>query len=312
MSQLENTSKINILEAINTIVEHNDFAIRSLYTGRNRANSMGEALETYIKDVFANTLTVTDPQEKLAIHADKFSWLGSQNNPPDIMIKGGDAIEVKKTQSANSSLALNSSYPKADIRHTSPMITAECKACEDWQIKDLIYCVGHTSDTNLHSLWLVYGSIYAAKHETYQRIKDTIATGIKDIEDVVFAETKELGRVNQVDPLGITNLRIRGMWQIENPRKAFDYLHTSNKNHAFELVSVIPMDKYQSFPNSSREKLGNIDNENFSIEQVNVRNPNNPATLVECMLVRYLVEVTQKQPQKPKSHKHTRNNPYDK
>ena len=34
-----------------------------------------------------------------------------------------------------------------------------------------------------------------------------------------FAETKELGRVNQVDPLGITNLRIRGMWQIETQEK---------------------------------------------------------------------------------------------
>lgn len=124
---------------------------------------------------------------RLETYNEKFSWLGSQNNPPDIMIKDGDAIEVKKTQSANSSLALNSSYPKADLRHTSSMITSECKSCEEWTIKDLIYCVGHTSDTNLNSLWMVYGSIYAAKHETYQRIKTTISEGIKQIPDVVFS-----------------------------------------------------------------------------------------------------------------------------
>ncbi|MDE4957565.1 NgoPII family restriction endonuclease, partial [Francisella tularensis subsp. holarctica] len=39
------------------------------------------------------------------------------------MIKGGDAIEVIKTQSSNSRLALNISYPKADLRSSSQMIT---------------------------------------------------------------------------------------------------------------------------------------------------------------------------------------------
>ena len=29
------------------------------------------------------------------------------------------------------------------------MITKECKECEDWTVKDLIYCVGHTTDTSL-------------------------------------------------------------------------------------------------------------------------------------------------------------------
>jgi hypothetical protein len=181
----------NILEAIYNIVNHKNFAIREFYSGRNRANSMGEALENYIKDAFADTFDSDDEQSRLQTYNKEFSWLGSQNNPPDIMIKGGDAIEVKKTQSANSSLALNSSYPKTDLRHTSPMITSECRDCEEWTVKDLIYCVGHTSDTNIKSLWMVYGSSYAAKHETYQRIKTTISSGIKTIPDVVFAETKE-------------------------------------------------------------------------------------------------------------------------
>ncbi|MDE4959452.1 NgoPII family restriction endonuclease, partial [Francisella tularensis subsp. holarctica] len=47
------------------------------------------------------------------------------------MIKGGDALEVKKTQSANSILALNSSYPKADLRSSSQMNTNESRACDD-------------------------------------------------------------------------------------------------------------------------------------------------------------------------------------
>ena len=276
----------NILEAIYNIVNQNDFKIRALYSGRNRANSMGEALEKYIKDVFADTLGVESEAERMKVYNRKFSWLGSQNNPPDIMIKGGDAIEVKKTQSAKSSLALNSSYPKADLRHTSPMITKECKDCEEWTVKDLIYCVGHTTDTELKSLWLVYGNIFAAKHKTYQRIKDTISDGIKTIPDVMFSETKELGRVNQVDPLGITNLRIRGMWQIENPRKVFDYLHVSDKKD-FELVCIIPSEKYNSFSKESRNRIEGIKNKGFNISEAEVKDPNNPAKLLKCKIINY-------------------------
>ena len=278
----------NILEAIYNIVNHKNFAIREFYSGRNRANSMGEALENYIKDAFADTFDSDDEQSRLKTYNEEFSWLGSQNNPPDIMIKGGDAIEVKKTQSANSSLALNSSYPKTDLRHTSPMITSECRDCEEWTIKDLIYCVGHTSDTDIKSLWMVYGNSYAAKHETYQRIKTTISDGIKTIPDVVFAETKELGRVNQVDPLGITNLRIRGMWQIENPRKVFNYLHEPTDKD-FELVCIIPVEKYNSFPNESKSKLEGITEKGFSIEDKQIKNPNNPAKLIDCKLIKLCV-----------------------
>lgn len=278
----------NILEAIYNIVNQKNFEIRAMYSGRNRANGMGDALENYIKDAFAGTFGLSDELQKMQTYNQKFSWLGSQNNPPDIMIKGGDAIEVKKTQSANSSLALNSSYPKTDLRHTSPMITKECKDCEDWTVKDLIYCVGHTTDTSLKSLWMVYGNSYAANHETYQRIKTTISNGVKTIPDVVFADTKELGRVNQVDPLGITNLRIRGMWQIENPRKVFNYLHeTTDKD--FELVCIIPNEKYSSFPKDSRTKLEELKENGFSIEDKQIKDPNNPAKLMDCKLIKLCV-----------------------
>ncbi len=278
----------NILEAIYNIINQKNFDIRTIYSGRNRANGMGDALENYIKDAFAGTFDITDESQKMKIFNQEFSWLGSQNNPPDIIIKGGDAIEVKKIQNANSSLALNSSYPKRDLRHTSPMITKECKMCESWDVKELIYCVGHTTDTNLKSLWIVYGSSYAAKYETYQRIKTTISDGIKTIPDVVFADTKEIGRVNQVDPLGITNLRIRGMWQIENPRKVFSYLHTPT-NSDFELICIIPVEKYNSFPEESRTKFESINEIGFTIQDSLIKDPNNPVKLITCKLIKYVV-----------------------
>lgn len=98
---------------------------------------------------------------------------------------------------------------------------------------------------------------------------------------------KELGRVNQVDPLGITNLRIRGMWQIENPRKVFKYLHETTGSE-FELVCIIPEEKYISFSKESKLKIEQIQNDNFSVRNIQVKNPNNPAKLIDCRLIKFL------------------------
>jgi hypothetical protein len=273
----------NILEAIVNIANNPVVAIRNHYTGRNRANNVGEALEMFVKDAFANTIQEQDEQVKNTRFNQVFSWLGNQNHPPDIMIRQGDAIEVKKTQSANSDLALNSSYPKSNIQSNSNMITQECRTCENWTEKDLIYCVGHTTDDSIKSLWMVYGNIYAAKHETYQVIKQKITDGINEIPNVELAETNELGRVNRVDPLGITNLRIRGMWQIQNPRRVFNYLHTTGDT--FELVAVIPTNKYNSFPIDSKNRIENLGNPNLCISDVQVKDPNNPANLIDGKLI---------------------------
>lgn len=274
----------NILEAIVNIAQNPIYSIRSLYSGRNRVNNIGEALETFVKDAFVNTIQNEDELEKMRRYSEEFSWLGNQNHPPDIMIKGGDAIEVKKTQSANSDLALNSSYPKSSVQSISKLITQSCRTCEDWTEKDLIYCIGHTTDDSIKSLWMVYGNIYAASHETYQIIKQKITEGINEIPNVELAETNELGRVNRVDPLGITNLRIRGMWQIQNPRRVFNYLYTTSSN-IFELVAIIPTSKYESFPSESKTKVETLGNPSLTINNVQVKDPNNPAHLIDAKLI---------------------------
>lgn len=275
----------NLLEAIHNISKLSSFEIKTLYAGRNRANTVGEALEKFIKDAFANTLENDNEIEVLQKYNEVFSWLGNQNHPPDIMIKGGDAIEVKKTQTASSDLALNSSYPKSNIQASSNFITNDCRTCENWTEKDLIYSVGHTSDEKLHSLWFVYGDIYCAKHETYQVIKQKISEGINEIPNVELAPTNELGRGNRVDPLGITNLRIRGMWQIQNPRKVFNYLHTPNREVDFELIAILSTEKYNSFPAESKVKIEN--STHILIENSQVKNPNNPAQLIDVKVIKW-------------------------
>ena len=233
----------NIIKAFINIVDNYQVNIQSFTNGNNRANNMGEGLESYIKDVFAGTINENDEQKKLEKLEQVYSFQGNKNNPPDLMLKNSDAIEIKKLESKNSAIALNSSYPKAKLYADSPMITKACKASEDWDIKDMLYTIGYVKEKNLKFLWLIYGDCFCADKETYERIKNTISSGINGIVHVEFTETKELGKVKKVDPLGITDLRIRGMWHIENPNKTFSYVYEYDDSKAFQLMALMTKDK---------------------------------------------------------------------
>jgi len=282
----------NIISAIVNLVKNPQIELLRKGSSHNRANNMGEALEEYIKDLFANTVDVEDEQKRNSILSETFSYLGNQNNPPDSMLKGGDAIEVKKIESKTSALALNSSYPKAKLFADSPMISKACREAEDWTVKDMIYAVGvvNKSTQTLDSLAFVYGEDFCADKETYENIKTTIKRGVESIEGVVFAETKELGHVNKVDPLGITYLRIRGMWGIENPFTVFNYVYEKNPKNKFNFMCIINMEKFNSFENTSElYELANK-NKHFSIQDVQIKNPNNPAQLREAKLISFEIE----------------------
>lgn len=280
----------NIINAIINIVKNPIIELKEYSSGHNRANNMGGALEEYIKDIFANTLFEKDLQIRNKKISESFSYLGNQNNPPDSILKNGDAIEVKKIESKNSSLALNSSYPKAKLYSNSPMITTECRNCESWEVKDIIYSVGVCEKNKLSSLIFVYGEDYAASSEVYEKIKNLIKTGINSSPELEFSETNELGRVNRVDPLGITYFRIRGMWGIENPSKVFNYIYRRNDSNKFNFMALINEEKYYSFSNIKDLENLKKDYKNLLIENVEIKNPNNPAKLKKAKLITFVIE----------------------
>ena len=157
------------------LVDTPNYKLRETYQeNHNRANSMGDALEEYIKDIFSETYNIENQKERLEKISEVFSYLGNNSNPPDAMLKNGDAIEVKKIESNNSALALNSSYPKHKLYADSNMLSSACKSAENWNEKDIIYAVGVTNDDKLLNLSFVYGLDYCASEETYTKIKTKI------------------------------------------------------------------------------------------------------------------------------------------
>ncbi|MBS4068277.1 MAG: NgoPII family restriction endonuclease [Sulfurimonas sp.] len=277
----------NIIKAFVNIVNNYQTTVNHVTNGNNRANNMGEGLESLIKDAFADTANEINEQNRLELFSILYSYSGNKNNPPDLILRNSDAIEIKKLESHNTAIALNSSYPKAKLFSDSTMITTACRSCEEWSEKDMLYAIGNVpKNTNqLKSLWLVYGDCFCADKEIYERIKDTISNGITSIPNVEFTETNELAKVKKVDPLGITDFRIRGMWHIENPTKIFNYLYSYDETKTFQLICLMKKEKYESMPLVDRQMIENLNTQNVSVSDVRIKNPNNPVQLIDGKLL---------------------------
>ena len=278
---------MNIIDAIYHLVNQPVIELVEYYRGKNRANTAGDALEEYIKDLFADSFDLNEAQH-LQRQSEVFSYLGNDRNPPDAMLRGGDAIEIKKIETDTAALALNSSYPKHILSKGNPMLSAACKDAERWSEKDMIYAVGIVKNGNqLKQLAMVYGLDYCASEECYSRIRTTIKDGVEAIPGVEFAESKELGHINKVDPLGITYMRIRGMWGIKNPWDVFDYIYHRDPRKSFNFMCIINDAKWDTFDNTTL--LTDMRKDGFKIEHVRIKNPDNPAKLVAARLITFCV-----------------------
>ncbi|KXK26869.1 MAG: NgoPII restriction endonuclease [candidate division WS6 bacterium OLB20] len=86
---------MNILNALINLSKRDTYKIDELYEGNNRINNVGDALEYFIKDGFINE-EVSSNEQRDKKYSEAFSYLGNSSNPPDFMLRGGDAFEVKK------------------------------------------------------------------------------------------------------------------------------------------------------------------------------------------------------------------------
>lgn len=229
----------------------------------------------------------TNDTERDRKYSEHFSYLGNSNNPPDLILKNGDAVEVKKNESLNSAIALNSSYPKSKLYANDSRITTDCRDCEEtpWIEKDIIYAIGYNpkNTKQLKSICFIYGDCYAARKEIYAQFADKISQGIQEIEGIELVATNELAKVKKVDPLGITDLRVRGMWHIESPMKVFRDKFIISDSAIFSLNAIILTDKYNSFPDADRNYLEQLG----VVSAVEIRSPNNPARLLQAKLISY-------------------------
>lgn len=263
-----------------------DYSTRYL----NRVNAAGEQLECYFKDAIAGSFE-TPFHEKEHVHQNAFSYLGNQNNPPDMIVKGGDAYEVKKIENPKSTLALNSSPPKDRLMACDSRITESCRSCDggNWEEKDIFYAIGHVAGGLAKYLFFIQGTCYAADHSTYERVSEPLKSEIDSIicaQGLEKGETNELGKVKRVDPLGITELRVRGMWTIRNPLSVYAHHCKIGDKSKFHMFALMRKEKYYSYPLGDRKSLEGM--RSMFVDEISIADPNNPAVPVDSILVRFV------------------------
>ena len=277
----------NVLQALLNIQKYGSNALNKIVVVTNpeqpKINAVGDKLDGYIKDAFCNSFKITNPTKKIEAYMAELSHLGSQNNPPDLMIREGDAIEVKKVEGfGTSSIALNSSPPKQKLSCEDPMINTECKNCEEWDEKDLIYAVGNVINGNIGILSFIYGDCYSASKEHYDKIKDAMSEGIEEL-DLEFSKTKELGRLNKIDPLEITDLRIRGMFQIKPPLVVFSEFIKTDPKKKLCVYAIMKKEKFTSFPVKDRKEI----EQKMVVKDIKIKDPDNPKNYLKAKWISF-------------------------
>lgn len=78
------------------------------------------------------------------------------------------------------------------------------------------------------------------------------------------------------------------MWSIENPLSVFEDLCPFKDGNKLSLFALMRKDKYLSF---SKEDIRELEfNKNISVKDVKIRDPNNPAKLLEAKLVTFVMK----------------------
>ncbi|MDZ5781891.1 DNA (cytosine-5-)-methyltransferase [Marinococcus luteus] len=284
----------NVLLALKNILQQNMISLENTayFKNKNRANSLGDLLEAFVKDAFCGeSINVTEKKERENIHRQYFSYLGNSNNPPDFIIRDGPGVEVKKiedsseTRSSYSQIALNSSHPKKFLYSDDSRITKECKECEKdnggWEKKEMIYVIGNVYEEQISSLWFVYGDCFCAENSTYEQITERIKNEIRQINNINFEDTNELGKVKQIGPLNNSDLRIRGMWNIEHPAETFGEIVDDQPGINFYVLMRKDTFKKLDIPPDLEEF---IKSEALNRKEVKIKEPDEPNEEFEAVL----------------------------
>lgn len=266
----------NIVKAMEALAQYKLSSVSGYSVGyKIGINSVGSAFEYYIKDLLTGNIYSTQ-KERQDAYRTEFSWLGNQNFPPDAIAKDGDAFEIKKHEKPASSIALNSSPPRDRLSAQDSKLTSRSlQAFKGKPELDLFYIVGTVPGSNVKSIYFVQGTGYAAKPHIYESISTRLSCAILD-SSIDFSKTKELGRVNKADPLGRASLRIRGMWQIMDPSRAFSDIAPPNPNKNFMAYAIMEAGKLSSMGGAPT---------GVGSKKVDIPDPNNPAECISAVVL---------------------------
>jgi hypothetical protein len=213
----------------------------------------------------------------------------------------GDAFEIKKIDSpSKTSLELNSSYPYSYLTSDMKRLTENARNCEKWTKRDLFYAIGNIQwgRKSGNWLWFVEGGVFAQNAAFYDKIESDLKPAISNAlkaNKLTPSATNELGRANQLDLLKRTNLRVRGMWIVDNPTRTFANLKGVQEEPGAHFVAhaLLKKSKWESLlkdMDGQESDLKRLTSSNFEISDVQVDDPNTARQKLDCKLIRIAIK----------------------
>ena len=289
---------LNAVVALST-VRNNNLSDTNL-TYNSRVNFKGGNFELYVKDILTGNFYYND-KEREAAYKKHFSYVGSQNKAVDAIAKFGDAFEILKVESgigtrSAGKLALNNSPPKDVLHKYDPRLRRDVKEIDggEWTEKDIFYVVGAISEHKIKRLYFVQGKCYAAKEEIYSKVFEDVKNRVEETvknSGLEFQPTKELGRIYHIDPLEITDFRLRGMWEIRNPLDVFRQYTVNEEDFDFLCLAIMEEEKFLDLLSLRKAEAGDFlqdigGNKLVTLDRIQIKDPNNPNNLKKAVLIK--------------------------
>ena len=258
----------------------------------------GKPFEFFAKNFYAGCLGAL-PNSVDAAWSSTFSWPGSANNPPDFMVYGGDAVEVKQLQGI-SSIQLNSSPPKQYLNSDDPRITKDCRNSEQWHKKDFMYFIGKTTKEFVQALWLVQGRCMFEPNQKYSNLINGTKSALHSLGEsndfqfgTMFANQPngDLACVKSVDHAD-SLLRVRGMWIVQHPSKIFTNFFVKPKKDHFVFNFLVTQEKFNTYSAQSVHELSNCGDPNLSIVNRQIPDPSNLLNVLDVVHISWSTSIS--------------------
>jgi hypothetical protein len=280
----------NILTAIKNI---SNFKTNNMgeyfkdYAG-NKIKTARQQMEYYVKDAISGSFNSVKDKKPTDRYNGLFSYLGSKTQPPDMIIRGGDALVIKTIKTYKGSFTINNSPPKDRLMWNDPWIIKNCRRIDggQWTSKDLFYVIGWIEKKRMKYLNFIQGSCFLPEQKFWNKKTDDLKKNIYkylESEGLESNRTIALGKVTNIDPLAITNLRIKAVWRIKNPLKIFSDTFSYDKKQEFTLIALMLKNKFDSFPKKDIDAI--MKDKQIEIEDVKIKNPNNPQKKIDAKLI---------------------------
>ena len=209
-----------------------------------------------------------------------FSYIGNDAQPPDLIIRDGDALEIKIKEGFGQ-LQTNSSWPRDRLLQSDPKLNESCRKCEkNWLEKELFYVIGNRkkADPILKNIIFVHARCMFDCTEKYIDLYKSIQDAVNSL-NFPFTASDEIARLNEIDILGRAGLRVRGMFIMDHPMKIFEEIF----NKEIRITALMTKKHFQTLVNEENKDI--FYNSPIKVRGVQIPSPSDTLEEIECVLL---------------------------